>query len=134
MVNYMKIRVNIEHELLCERFEREWPYNYPLILVAGCGSRRNSGKRRKNFGASFSHFRAFCGTYNKFIVNYMEIHVDMEHEWLRARRFLASGYKQVCLFSAYRKRWGSAPSFSRLGIKASFSPLGLSKTLNFNNW
>ena len=30
----MKIHVNIEHELLCERFEREWPYNYPLILVA----------------------------------------------------------------------------------------------------
>ena len=37
MVNYMKIRVNIEHEWLCERFKHEWPYNYPLILVAVCG-------------------------------------------------------------------------------------------------
>ena len=47
MVNYMKIRVNIEHELLCERFEREWPYNYPLILVAVGGSRRDSRKHRR---------------------------------------------------------------------------------------
>ena len=121
-------------------------------------SRRNSRKRRKNIGASFCHFCAFSGTYNKLMVNYMGIHVNAEHElpynyplilvagwacfqqskglmgrWremlgfapvvfsprdksklfstrltktlgLRARRFLASTYKQVCLFSAYRKR------------------------------
>ena len=34
MVNYMKIHVNIEHELLCERFKHELPSNYPLIWVA----------------------------------------------------------------------------------------------------
>ena len=42
---------------------------------------RNGIKRIKHNGESFCHVRLFCGTYNKFMVNYMGIHVNIEREW-----------------------------------------------------